>query len=32
MIDFIIGMISMVVIFLVFMFIAEWIDQDNSWN
>nr|DAL15390.1 MAG TPA_asm: hypothetical protein [Caudoviricetes sp.] len=32
MIDFIIGMISMVVIFLVLMFIAEWIDQDNNWN
>ena len=30
MIDFIIGMISMVVIFLVLMFIAEWIDQDNN--
>lgn len=32
MIDFIIGMISMVVIFLVLMFIAEWIVQDNNWN
>ena len=32
MIDFIIGMISIVVIFLVLMFIAEWIDQDNNWN
>lgn len=32
MIDFIIGMISMVAIFLVLMFIAEWIDQDNNWN
>lgn len=32
MIDFIIGMISMVVIFLVLMFIAEWIDKDNNWN
>ena len=31
MIDFIVGMITMVAIFLVFMFIAEWIDQHKEW-
>lgn len=31
MIDFIVGMITMIAIFLVFMFIAEWIDQDKGW-
>lgn len=30
MIDFIVGMITMVAIFLVFMFIVEWIDQDKG--
>lgn len=31
MIDFIVVMITMVAIFLVFMIIAEWIDQDKGW-